>query len=104
MHEELSKSEVRDYMTDILKDILQFVQNMGLKNGLFVIFFIFAHYLLFWMYSGRLKDRQVEIDRLAADNKEYRDRFLKLMDNAFSYSPPTRKAAPRKPVNEKEFE
>ncbi|WKD50341.1 hypothetical protein [Microbulbifer spongiae] len=89
-------------MTDTLKDILSFVQEMGLKNGLFVIFFIFAHYLLFWMYRGRLKDRQLEIDRLAADNREYRDRFLKLMDNAFSYSPPTRKTAPRKPVNEKE--
>ena len=36
------------------------------------------------MYNGRLKDRQDEINRLAADNHEYRDRFLAMLDKHFA--------------------
>ena len=91
-------------MAAIFKDILTFIQEVGLKNGLFVVFFIFAHLILFWMYRGRLKDKQAEIDRLAQDNREYRTRFLELMDNAFSYSPPNRKGASKKATREKEVQ
>lgn len=35
------------------------------------------------MYNGRLQDRQEEINRLAADNHEYRDRFLAVIDKHF---------------------
>lgn len=38
------------------------------------------------LYRGRLNDRQKQIDNLAKENKEYRDRFLELMDKHFGYS------------------
>lgn len=91
-------------MAAIFKDILTFIQEMGLKNGLFGVFFIFMHVAVFWLYKGRIKDKQAEIDRLAKDNREYRDRFLALMDNAFSYSPPSRKSSPKKVGREKEVQ
>ena len=38
------------------------------------------------LYRGRLNDRQKQIDNLAKENKEYRDRFLELMDKHFGYT------------------
>jgi hypothetical protein len=61
--------------------------SFGLVRGLFVIFFLMAHYFIWKQYKGRLDDRQKEIDRLAQDNREYRERFLTFMDQVFSYAP-----------------
>jgi hypothetical protein len=37
--------------------------------------------MIFWLYIARLRDRQKEIDRIAGDNREYRDRFLAILDD-----------------------
>jgi len=77
-------------------NILEFVKALGWTKGVFTIFFFMAHGWIYNLYRGRLNDRQKEIDRIAEENREYRERFLKLMDKAFSYSPVSRKAIDEK--------
>jgi len=67
-----------------IKDL---IQTLGWTKGVFTVFFFLAHAYIFSLYRGRLKDRQIEIDRLAKDNHEYRDRFLALLDRHFGYEP-----------------
>lgn len=69
-------------------EILTFIEALGWAKGVFTIFFFLAHGWIYTLYKSRLDDRQKEIDRLAADNHEYRERFLSLMDKHFDYSPP----------------
>lgn len=68
------------FFTEIFK-------NFGFIKSIFIIFFIGAHIWIYCLYRGRLNDRQKEIDRLAKDNREYRERFLSLMDKQFNYNP-----------------
>ena len=63
--------------------IYNLIKSFGLKDGLFIIFFIGAHLWIYKLYSGRLNDRKEEINRLAEDNHEYRDRFLTFLDEHF---------------------
>jgi len=63
--------------------VKDYIIAFGWAKGVFTIFFFLAHYWLFKMYNGRLADRQEEINRLAADNHEYRDRFLAMLDKHF---------------------
>ena len=65
--------------------IYKFIENFGLIKGLFILFFFSAHAWIYFLYSGRLKDRNKEIDRLAKDNHEYRDRFLQLLDEHWGF-------------------
>ena len=77
----------------VIKD---FISDLGVTKGIFVIFFFLSHHWIFKMYNGRLNDRQKEIDRLAEDNREYRNRFLSLLDEKFSYDPNKTKSKKRK--------
>ena len=53
---------------------------VGIWEGLFILFFFIAHKVLFSLYNERLEDRQREIDRLAKENHEYRNKFMKLVE------------------------
>lgn len=64
-------------------DILELIKSLGLFNGIFVIFFFMMHGWVFMLYRGRINDRQKEIDRIAAENREYRERFTKLLDRHY---------------------
>ncbi|MFT5704017.1 MAG: Mg2+ and Co2+ transporter CorA [Rickettsiales bacterium] len=66
--------------------LLELVKTVGLSNTIFLIILLSCHFFIFRLYNERLKDRQDEIDRLAEENHQYRDRFLKLMDNKFNFS------------------
>lgn len=70
-----------------LEHVLDFIQAMGPLKGMFVLFFLGAHYWIYRLYSSNIKDKQNQIDRIAADNKEYRDRFLSMLDMKFGYAP-----------------
>jgi hypothetical protein len=61
-------------------DVAKLVTELGVVKGLFVFFFVMMHAWVFWLYKGRLEDRQEQIDRIAAENKDYRDRFTSLID------------------------
>lgn len=69
-------------------EILSFIKALGWTKGVFTIFFFLAHGWIYNLYRDRLKDRQSEINRLATDNREYRERFLSLLDKHFEHSTP----------------
>ena len=79
------------------EEIRSFIQDLGVVKGTFVVFFWLAHAALYGLYRGRLKDRQREIDRLAAENKDYRERFTALLDKEFKI--PKSKLTPPQPKN-----
>lgn len=58
----------------------EFLVEFGWIKGTFSVFFLIAHAWIYRLYSGRLRDRQLEIDRIAEENREYRERFLSLLD------------------------
>jgi len=62
-----------------------FMTEVGIIKGLLVIFIII---LFFYnsrkadkLYKINIEGKQEEINRIAAENREYRERFLKLLDN-----------------------
>lgn len=73
---------------DFLQTALSAVREFGWAKGTLTLFFWVAHYAYYRQFQGRLKDRQDEIDRLAADNHEYRDRWLAVHDKQHNYKPP----------------
>jgi hypothetical protein len=78
-------------VTAFLQTVKELILSLGLVKGTFVVFFFVAHGWIFLLYNGRLKDRQKEIDRLATDNREYRVRFVTLMDKRFGFKKPKKK-------------
>jgi hypothetical protein len=44
------------------------------------LFFV-AQSFIFFLYSSRLKERQKEIERLASENRQYRERFMQYLGN-----------------------
>ena len=70
-----------------MDSIFSFLKEFGEINGLLIlgiiIMFSWVRSLnsrIHQQYEKQLQDRQSEIDRLAADNREYRERFLVLLD------------------------
>ena len=61
-------------MLNFIKDILN---AFGLNKGLFIIFFLGMHVWVYVLYKGRLDDRQKEIDRMAEENRNFREFFMK---------------------------
>lgn len=68
-----------------LPDFNKIFQQFGLAKGIFTAFFAGAHYWLYHMYDQRVKDAKEQITRIAEENREYRERFLSLLDNKFGY-------------------
>lgn len=64
-------------------DIIELIKNIGLYKTLFSIILLSCHFFIFKLYNRNLKDKQNEIDRMAEDNRLYRDRFMKLLDDKF---------------------
>lgn len=67
---------------DIVKD---FIISFGWAKGVFTIFFFLAHFWIYRLYMNRINDRKEEIDRLAQDNREYRNLFLSILDKNLDY-------------------
>lgn len=65
-------------------NLISLIETIGLPNAIFATVVLSCHFFIFGLYNSRLKDRQNEIDRLAEENREYRDRFLKLLDKKFN--------------------
>jgi hypothetical protein len=64
------------------------VNNFGVTKTLFLLGSITGQGVIYWMYYGRINDKQKEIDRIAIENREYRERLLQLMDRATNYKKP----------------
>lgn len=76
----------------VIKAALDFLMGMfkefGLSSGLLVVIVLGMHYWVFRLYNRQLEDRQREIDRIAADNRDLRERFTRLLDRHFGFNPP----------------
>ena len=64
---------------------LGLVEAVGHIGALLTVVVLGMHYAVYRLYLGRLNDRQKEIDKLAAENREYRERFLALLDKKLDY-------------------
>lgn len=62
-----------------------YIVAFGWAKGVLTLFFFMAHGWVYKLYQDRVKDKQAEIDRLAADNREYRERYLFNYDQHFGY-------------------
>lgn len=71
--------------------VLPFIQSLGVTKGLFSLFFLVMHWFVFSLYRGRIKHMQQEIDRLAIDNRAYRERFLEFIDRQMNLKRPKAK-------------
>mgnify|MGYP000909113906 CR=1 FL=1 len=70
-----------------IENAIDCIKNFGLLKGLFLIFFICAHTWIYCLYNQRINDAKEQIKRIANENREYRERFLSLLDNRFDYKP-----------------
>ena len=61
---------------DILSGVLM---EHGIWAMLFIAALVVAHIWIARLHKGRLDDRQREIDRLAEDNRAYRELFVGLL-------------------------
>jgi F0F1-type ATP synthase membrane subunit b/b' len=68
--------------------VKDFIISFGWVKGTFTIFFWLALFFFYRLYKARIDDKQKEIDRLAQENREYRERFLALLDRHFDYQKP----------------
>lgn len=71
-------------MDPINTNLIELIKTIGMAKTLFSVILLSCHFFIFKLYNARLKDRQDEINRLAQENHEYRDRFLKLLDSKFN--------------------
>src|SRR6266516_2769669 len=76
--------------------------SFGLLRGTFALFFWVMHFWIYRLYNGRLKDRQREIDNIAAENRAYRERFLALIDQSLGLKPNSTYKEPVEPKSEGE--
>ena len=63
--------------------VLNFINQLGWSKGIFTIFFFLAHFWIYKEYKGRLNNRKKEIDRVTKENREYREKFLSILDSKF---------------------
>lgn len=75
------------FIKELLNNTKDIIFALGFTKGILFAFFFIMHGMVFWLYRGRIKDRQREIDRLAEDNRAYRERYLAFHDEKFNYKP-----------------
>jgi hypothetical protein len=54
-------------------------QEHGIISVAVLVALVAACYWIHKLYEGRLQDRQQQIDRLAEENRQYRDIFMRLI-------------------------
>lgn len=83
-------------MRHFFESLFRYLGGLGFTEALVVILILAILFLVIygvrWMsktHQRQLDDRQREIDRLAADNREYRERFLQFVDHTLHLSTAT---------------
>ncbi len=67
-------------MSKIFLNLHKLVKEVGTYQSLFIIFFIGVHIYIRRLYDANMADKQNQINRLAEENKEYREKFIKMVD------------------------
>jgi hypothetical protein len=78
-------------------DVQLLVGEVGITRAAFLVFFVLSHCWIFRLYMARLTDRQLEMNRLVADNLEYGERFVRMLDQQTDYRPPPARQPSDKP-------
>lgn len=73
-------------MLEFLNTAQEYLKELGAFQGSLVLFFFVAHYAIWRMYRGRLRDRQKEINRMAEHCKDVRKDNLSLRKQLFEYN------------------
>ena len=58
----------------------------GIPVAILIIVNLLFMFYIRNLYSTNMKDKQKQIDRLAEENKEYREKFLNLLDKGINLS------------------
>ena len=61
-------------------DFSEFFAKLTFTEGALLILLLLGGLWLYRSHARELRDRQSELDRLAADNHDYRDRFERMHD------------------------
>jgi len=85
-------------MSEIIDAILRLLpaEEITFERVLFLLVFVFVDRLYYRQYKNMQEDRQKEIDRLAEDNRDYRNRFLYFIDKKMGYNENKNKEENRK--------
>lgn len=67
------------------KLIEKIAEEFTLEYGILGLVLIFLAYLVFHLTTKILTDKDKQIDNLASENKEYRERFTNLLDKQFNF-------------------
>ena len=62
-------------------------EEFTLEYGILGLILIALAYLVFNLTTKILTDKDKQIDNLASENKEYRERFTNLLDKQFNFKP-----------------
>ena len=57
----------------------------SVEYGILGLILILLAYLVYYLTTKILEDKDKQIDSLAEENKEYRERFTKLLDKQFNF-------------------
>ena len=67
-------------MARLIGSISEFFSTLTFIQGVLLILVLLGGFWIYKSQQRQLDDRQWEIDRLAAGNREYRDRFERIMN------------------------
>lgn len=59
----------------------------SVEYGILGLILILLSYLVYYLTTKILEDKDKQIDSLAEENKEYRERFTNLLDKQFNFKP-----------------
>jgi len=74
-------------VSGFFESFLEFMKQLGWAKGGLSFIVLLIHFWIFYMYRTNMRDKQRQIDALAADNREFRDRFLSIIDNQHGFTP-----------------
>ncbi len=60
--------------------IVEFISGLSFIEGLLVILILLGGWWIYKIHQRQLDDRQREINRLAKENREYRERFTRILE------------------------
>lgn len=67
-------------MESLLPLFAEWFSGLGFAEGLLAIVMALGGLWIYKIHQGRLDDLQREIDRLAQENREHRDRFTRILE------------------------
>ena len=67
----------------MFKFLADLPSDLSLSEWLMAVLVLLGCWWIYKLQKRLMDERQKEIDRLAQDNREYRERFLKILDDRF---------------------